>query len=77
MKLLCMMAENQKITSGFMKKRRGFRYNLAIVKAMHQAYCRKSFENAGFEVLDIVEHEYKIQEKKLKFGYVIAKKAEL
>lgn len=59
----------------FYEEKKGSRYNLAIVKAMHQAYCRKSFENAGFEVLDIVEHEYKIQEKKLKFGYVIAKKA--
>ncbi len=58
------------------EEKKGVYYNLAIVKAMRKAYCRKSFETAGFEVLDIVEHEYEIQEKKLKFGYVIAKARE-
>ena len=58
------------------EEKEGVYYNLAIVKAMRKAYCMKSFKNAGFEVLDIVEHEYEIQEKKLKFGYVIAKARE-
>jgi len=42
--------------------------------AAHHTHWQKAFKDAGFEVLDIVEHEYEVQEKKLKFGYVIAKK---
>ena len=50
------------------------RYNLATVMAAHRTHWQEAFKDAGFDVLDIQEHEYKVQNKKIKFGYVIAKK---
>ena len=50
------------------------RYNLATVMAARRTHWQDAFKSAGFDVLDIQEHEYRVQNKKIKFGYVIAKK---
>jgi|GEM_PF-6074162 len=50
------------------------RYSLATVMAMQSKHWEEVFKSAGFEVLDIQEHEYKVQDKKIKFGYIVAKK---